>query len=169
MSTGALRPRHALFPGTFDPFTLGHLEILERAIALFGRVTVGVARNSGKRGIFEPDERAELVRGAVGRLAGVEVVLIPGLVVDACEELGADAIVRGVRGSADLDLEIRMARTNRTLLPRIDTVLLAPSPALAHVSSSLVREIAALGGDVSAFVPPNVAEALRARFGKGRS
>jgi pantetheine-phosphate adenylyltransferase len=102
-------------------------------------------------------------------LAGVDVALVPGLVVQACEELGADVIVRGVRGGADLEFEVQMARTNRTLSPAIDTVLLAPAPALAHVSSTLVREIAALGGDVSAFVPKNVADALRARHREKRS
>jgi pantetheine-phosphate adenylyltransferase len=163
------RTRHALFPGTFDPFTLGHLDLVERAVRLFGRATVGVARNAEKRSLFQPEERAELARAALSGIAGADVALVPGLVVRACEELGADVIVRGVRGGSDLELEIQMARTNRTLAPRIDTVLLVPSPALAHVSSTLVREIAALGGDVSPFVPKNVAEALRARFAGGRS
>jgi pantetheine-phosphate adenylyltransferase len=161
--------RHALFPGTFDPFTLGHKDLVERAARLFGRVTVGVAKNAEKRSLFDPEERAELARVALRGIAGVDVALIPGLVVRACEELGAEVIVRGVRGGSDLELEIQMARTNRTLAPRIDTVLLVPAPALAHVSSTLVREIAALGGDVSSFVPPNVAEALRTRFAGGRS
>jgi pantetheine-phosphate adenylyltransferase len=167
----AERPRrkHALFPGTFDPFTLGHLDLVGRAAAMFGRATVGVARNAEKRALFGAEERAELVRDAVRGLQGVDVVLVPGLVVRTCEEIGADVIVRGVRGGSDLDLEIPMARTNRALLPSIDTVLLAPSPELAHVSSTLVREIAALGGDVSLFVPKNVADALRARFSGGRS
>ena len=163
-----LRRSHALFPGTFDPFTLGHLDLVRRAARLFGRATVGVARNAEKRSLFGAEERTELAREALRGLAGVEVALVPGLVVRACEELGADVIVRGVRGGADLELEIQMARTNRTLAPSIDTVLLVPTPELAHVSSTLVREIAALGGDVSAFVPKNVAEALRARFAGGR-
>jgi pantetheine-phosphate adenylyltransferase len=161
------RRGHALFPGTFDPFTLGHLDLLQRAVALFGRATVGVARNSEKHSLFDAEARAELVRGAVRGLAGVEVALVPGLVVQACEDLGADVIVRGVRGGSDLEFEIQMARTNRTLLPKVDTVLLAPAPAFSHVSSSLVRDIAAAGGDVSAFVPKNVADALRARFARG--
>jgi pantetheine-phosphate adenylyltransferase len=163
------RTCHALFPGTFDPFTLGHLDLVRRAARLFGRVTVGVARNAEKRALFDPEQRAELARGALRGLAGADVALVPGLVVRACEELGADVIVRGVRGGSDLEFEIQMARTNRTLAPTIDTVLLVPSPTLAHVSSTLVREIAALGGDVASFVPPNVAEALRARFADGRS
>jgi len=163
------RRRHALFPGTFDPFTLGHLDLLERTVRLFGRATVGIARNAEKRSLFDAEERAELVRGAIAGLDGAEVALVPGLVVQACEDLGADVIVRGVRGGADLEFEIQMAQTNRTLLPRIDTVLLAPAPALAHVSSTLVRQIAAAGGDVSAFVPRNVADALRAKLEGGRA
>jgi len=162
------RRGHALFPGTFDPFTLGHLDLVGRAAAMFGRATVGVARNAEKRSLFGAEERAELAREAVRGLDGGDVVLGPGPVVRACEEIGADVIVRGVRGGSDLDLELQMARTNRALLPSIDTVLLVPAPELAHVSSTLVREIAALGGDVSRFVPKNVADALRARFAGGR-
>lgn len=155
---------HALFPGTFDPFTRGHLDLVARAARLFGRVTVAVARNPEKTSLFSPEERAELARGAVAGIVGVEVTLIPGLVVQACEDLRADVIVRGVRGGSDFDFEVQMARTNRGLLPRIETVLLAPAPELAHVSSTLVRQIAALGGDASGLVPPNVAAALRGRF-----
>ena len=156
--------RHALFPGTFDPFTRGHQDLVARAARLFGRVTVAVARNPEKQSLFGPEERAELARGALAGIAGVEVTLIPGLVVQACLDLGADVIVRGVRSGTDFDFEVQMARTNRGLLPSVDTVLLAPAPELAHVSSTLVRQIASLGGDPSLLVPPNVAAALRARF-----
>jgi pantetheine-phosphate adenylyltransferase len=161
--------RHALFPGTFDPFTLGHLDLVTRTQALFGHVTLGVARNPEKQCVFSAEERAELVRGAVRGIAGVEVVLIPGLVVQACEDLGAEVIVRGVRSGTDFDFEVQMAHTNKALLPRIETVLLAPSPQHAHVSSTLVRQIASLGGDASALVPENVARALHARFSPRRS
>ena len=164
MATPATAARHALFPGTFDPFTRGHLDLVARAARLFGRVTVAVAKNPEKSSLFSPEERAELVRGAVSGIGGVEVTLIPGLVVQACEELGADVIVRGVRGGSDFDFEVQMARTNQGLLPRIETVLLAPAPELSHVSSTLVRQIATLGGDPSGLVPPNVVSALRARF-----
>jgi len=166
-------PRHALFPGTFDPFTRGHQDLLARAARLFGRVTVAVARNPEKQSLFSPEERAELVRGAVAGLekdlgGRIEVTLIPGLVVQACEDLGADVIVRGVRSGSDFDAEAQMARTNRALAPRIDTVLLAPAPELSHVSSTLVRQIASMGGDPAGLVPPNVAAALRARFPRAR-
>jgi pantetheine-phosphate adenylyltransferase len=155
--------RHAFFPGTFDPVTLGHLDLVQRSLALFGRLTIAVAHNPGKSTLFGPEQRVELLREATQGLPGVEVVLIDGLVVQACEKLAADVIVRGVRSGTDFDYEVQMARTNRAMLPRIDTVLLAPSPAHAHISSTLVREIATLGGDASAFVPANVARALRER------
>lgn len=156
--------RHALFPGTFDPFTLGHLDLVRRALALFGRVTIAIAHNSEKQSFFGAEERVELIRAAVKGLAGVEVTLISGLAVQACQELAADVIVRGVRSGTDFDFEVQMARTNRSLT-RIDTVLLVPSPEHAHISSTLVREIATLGGDPSAFVPDNVAQALRRKRG----
>lgn len=158
------RARHALFPGTFDPFTRGHLDLVARARALFGKVTVAVARNPEKHAMFSAEERVELARAAIRGIPGAEAVLVPGLVVHACEELGADVIVRGVRGGTDFELEMQMARTNRVLLARIDTVLLVPAPEFSHVSSTLVRQIAALGGDASKLVPENVADALRARF-----
>jgi pantetheine-phosphate adenylyltransferase len=156
-------PKHALFPGTFDPVTRGHLDLVRRARQLFGRVTIAVAHNPEKKTLFGPEERVELLRGATRELADVEVTLIDGLVVDACAKLGADVIVRGVRSGTDYDVEVDMARTNREMLPRIETVLLAPSPEHAHVSSTLVRQILALGGDASAFVPAGVARALKER------
>jgi len=165
----AQAPRHALFPGTFDPVTLGHLELIQRALALFGRLTIAVAHNPGKTTLFGAEQRVELSREATQGLRGVEVVLIDGLVVQACESLAADVIVRGVRSGTDFDYEVQMARTNRKMLARIDPVLLAPSPENAHISSSLVREIALLGGDASSFVPPAVARALRERSTRGRS
>jgi pantetheine-phosphate adenylyltransferase len=157
------RAPHALFPGSFDPATLGHLDLVKRAHALFGRVTIGVAHNLDKKGLFTTEERIEMLRRAVHGQDGVEVRILRGLVVTACEELGATVIVRGTRNGTDFDFEVAMARTNRAMLPRIETVLLAPAPEFAHVSSSLVRQIALAGGDASQFVPPAVAEALRAR------
>lgn len=163
MSAGA-RALHALFPGTFDPFTRGHLALVERARALFGRLTVGVAEHAEKRPLFGAPERCELVREAIAGIPDVEVRRIEGLLVQACELLGADVIVRGVRSGTDFDYELLMARTNRALLPRIDTVLLVPDPGSADISSTLVRQVAAMGGELSAFVPPCVERALRRRF-----
>lgn len=158
-----MRARHALIPGSFDPLTLGHLDLAERALALFGRVTLGIATNPEKRGLFRPEERLELVREALASLDGADAVLVPGLAVDAAREVGANVLVRGARGGADFEFEIAMARTNGELSPGLDTVILAPSPRYAHVSSTLVRQIAALGGDVARFVPPNVSRALARR------
>jgi pantetheine-phosphate adenylyltransferase len=156
--------RHALFPGTFDPFTNGHLELVRRARRLFGRVTVGIGVHPEKRHLFEVAERAALVREATRELEGVEVRALDGLLVAACAELGCDVVVRGVRSATDFDYEVQMARTNRALSPALDTVLLVPDPSSAHLSSTLVRQIASMGGDVSAFVPACVERALRRRF-----
>jgi pantetheine-phosphate adenylyltransferase len=155
---------HALLPGTFDPPTLGHLDLIDRAAALFGRLTVGLADHPTKTALFTVEERLALLARLTGGKPGVRVVRIAGLLVDACEEFGATVLVRGVRHGTDLDYEIELARTNRALLPRIDTVLLVPAPEVAHVSSTLARQIARLGGSVRALVPPSVAEVIEARF-----
>ena len=159
----AQRAEHALFPGSFDPVTLGHVDLVERAHTLFGRVTVLVAHNPAKPGLFPVEERVALLEKSLAHLARVEVKSSTGLVVDAARELGCDALVRGVRSGTDFDFEVAMARTNRALAPALDTVLLVPSPAFAHVSSSLVREIELAGGNASAFVPKPVAAAFQAR------
>jgi pantetheine-phosphate adenylyltransferase len=163
------RAHHALFPGSFDPVTLGHLDLVRRAQALFGHVTVAVAHHPDKPGLFSASERVRLFRGAVEGIPDVEVLEIEGLVVDAAARLACDVIVRGVRSGTDFDYEISMARTNRALLPGVDTVLLAPPPEYAHISASLVRQIARLGGDTSSFVPPNVLRALEERCGRKKT
>ena len=159
-----MRAEHALFPGSFDPATLGHLDLIERARALFGRVTVGVARHADKRGLFSAEERVALLLEALGGRRVVEVRLVEGLVVDAARAWRCDVLVRGVRSASDFDYEVSMARTNRELDGSIETVLLAPAPQFVHISSTLVRQIAELGGDVTKFVPGPVARELRARF-----
>jgi len=157
--------RHALFPGTFDPPTVGHLDLVERALALFDRVTIAIAYNPEKKTLFDVEERLELCRLATRALPAVGVVAIRGLVVQACRDLAAHVIVRGVRSGTDFDYEVQMARTNRQMLAEVDTILLAPAPEHAHVSSTLVRQIATLGGDYRPFVPPEIALALGRRFG----
>lgn len=157
--------RHALFPGTFDPPTLGHLDLVARAVRLFGRVTVGLAEHHSKQAFFTAAERLELWRACLAEVEGASVTLLGGLVVDACRELGCDVIVRGVRSGTDFDYEAQMAGTNRSLAPSIETALLVTRPELAYISSTLVRQIASMGGDASRLVPPPVAAALRARFG----
>lgn len=157
--------RHALIPGTFDPPTLGHLDLVRRAASLFERVTLGVADHPGKQGLFAVEERLDLLRRCVEELSGVEVARIEGLLVDGARSLDCDVVVRGVRNGTDLDYEVPMIHTNRSLAPELETVLLSPSPGVAHISSTLVRQIARMGGDVGGMVPPPVAAALRDRLG----
>jgi pantetheine-phosphate adenylyltransferase len=154
---------HALFPGSFDPVTLGHVDLVTRALTLVGRVTVAVAVNPDKAGLFTAAERVDLLRRSLAHLDRVGVELATGLTVDAARDLGCDVILRGVRSGSDFDYEAAMARTNRALRPGLETLLMVPAPELAHVSSTLVRQIALCGGDPSAFVPRAVAEALRQR------
>lgn len=155
---------HAVFPGTFDPITLGHLDVIRRGVSLFEKVTVAVAAHTGKSEVFTLEERLELVRDAVAPFERVEVAPLSGLLVDGMRDLGANVVLRGVRSAADLEYERPMALANRALSAEIETVFLIPSAELGHVSSTLVRQIAQLGGDTSSFVPPDVAARLRARF-----
>jgi len=155
--------RHALFPGTFDPVTVGHVDLVRRSAALFERVTVGVASNPSKRELLSLEERVALLREVLQDLDNVAVEVLDGLVVDGARRLGAGVILRGARSAGDFEYEAQMARSNRALAPRIDTLVFASSPEHAHVSSTLVRQIAEFGGDVSAFVPPAVARALERR------
>jgi pantetheine-phosphate adenylyltransferase len=157
--------RHALLPGTFDPPTLGHLDLAGRAARLFGRVTVGLAEHPSKQALFAVEERLALLRECLAGIEGAGVVLLRGLVVDAARELGCQVIVRGVRSGTDFDYEAQMAGTNRVLAPEVETALLVTRADLSHISSTLVRQIASMGGDASPLVPSPVAAALRARFG----
>jgi pantetheine-phosphate adenylyltransferase len=154
---------HALFPGTFDPPTRGHVDLVHRAARLFERVTVAVAAHPTKSPLFTVDERLALLRESLADLDNVSVASISGLVVTACEQLECDVIVRGIRGGTDLQYEAEMASTNRTMSPRVDTLLMTPAPELAQISSTLVRQIAGMGGDVTPFVPDVVARAIAAR------
>jgi pantetheine-phosphate adenylyltransferase len=155
--------RHALFPGTFDPVTLGHVDLMRRSGVLFDRVTVGVARHPEKRELLPLEERLDLLRQVTRDLAHVSVEALDGLVVEGCRALGARAILRGLRSAADLDYELQMARSNRAMAPEIETVFLAASPEHAHISSTLVRQIAEMGGELGSFVPALVARALAKR------
>jgi pantetheine-phosphate adenylyltransferase len=152
----------AVFAGTFDPLTLGHLDLVRRGAALFARLVVCVSAE-GRATLFSAEERRALVAEAVAGVPGVSVSLFRGLLVDEARRHGARVLLRGVRGGKDLEAELPMAFANRALEPRLDTVFLTPAPAYALVSSSLVREVNALGGDPSAWVPPHVARALAAR------
>jgi pantetheine-phosphate adenylyltransferase len=154
---------HAVFPGTFDPITLGHLDVVRRALRLFDRVTVGVAQHHDKRQLLTAEERLELVREVLVPFERAEARPLDGLLVEGVRALGAQVVVRGVRGASDLEYERQMALTNRAMDPELETVFVLPAPELAHVSSTLVRQIAGLGGDLTPFVPPQVAAFLAKR------
>lgn len=156
----------ALYPGTFDPVTLGHLDVLERALRVFDHVEVTIAVNAAKRTLFTEAERAELIRASVAGMPGadrVSVTHFEGLLVEHARARGAVALIRGLRQVTDFDYEFRMALANRRLFPELQTVFLMPGEAHTFVAASIVREIHRWGGDVSSFVPPVVAEALAAR------
>jgi len=161
-STARVEPsRHAIFPGSFDPVTLGHLDVVERASRLFERVTIAVARHPSKRELLSLERRVELLRAATSRFGNVDVVAFSGLVVDGCRELGAHVIVRGIRNATDFEYEAQMARSNQAMAPEVDTVFVASNADHVHISSTLVRQVAELGGPLELFVPPTVAAALR--------
>ena len=162
--TAAKDSSRSLFPGSFDPVTLGHVDLITRAQVLFGEVTVLVAAEASKEPLFSVDERVELLRTTLAHLTGITISATRGLLVDAAREADAQVVVRGLRGGADLDYETQMAHTNRSLLPALDTVFLLAAPEVSFISSTLVRQIASLGGDVSALVPPAVAAALVQRY-----
>ncbi|MFC7405486.1 pantetheine-phosphate adenylyltransferase [Georgenia alba] len=149
----------AVCPGSFDPITLGHVDVVRRARAMFDEVVVALAHNPAKRYRFDLEQRAELARSAVGDLEGVRVDVVPGLLAEYCADVGAVAVIKGIRGPADLDAEHAMALMNRHLTG-VETVFLLGDPGLAHVASSLVKDVARHGGDVTDLVPPAVATAL---------
>jgi len=153
-----------IYPGTFDPVTYGHLDVLERAAKLFEHVTVAVAISSTKNALFTPEQRAELVRANLSHLPNVDVLSFEGLLVEFARKHQAHAIIRGLRALSDFEFEFNMALMNRHLEPNVETLFVMPKEAYSYTSSTLVKQIAKLGGDVAKFVPPNVAEALQKRY-----
>jgi pantetheine-phosphate adenylyltransferase len=160
--------RTALYPGTFDPVTNGHLDIVRRAALLFERVIVAVADSPRKGPLFALDTRCELVRGACGGFPGVEVRSFGGLLAEEYEALGIDVVIKGLRSVADFEYEFQQAQANRRLQPNFETVFFMPSDRNTCISSSLVREIFGLGGDVHDFVPENVHRLLAEMRAGGR-
>ncbi len=154
----------AIYPGTFDPITHGHTDIVLRATRLFDRVLVAVAASTQKHTTFTVEERIALARKALAGIARAEVLSFSGLLAEAARSAGAQVILRGLRAVSDFEYEFQMATMNRKLDPEADTLFLTPAEQYAFISSSLVREVAALGGDVGDFVHPHVAEALRHRL-----
>lgn len=160
--TGSTTVR-AAYTGTFDPITHGHADVIRRASRLFPELIVAVANNTSKQHIFTADEREDLARQVLADLDNVRVMRTSGLVVDFARAQGVTVLVRGVRNVGDYEYEMQMAGMNRHLNARVDTVFLAPAPQFAYISSTLVREIAMLKGDVTGLVPTLVAEALAAK------
>jgi len=153
----------AIYPGSFDPVTNGHLDLIERGSKMFGRLTVAVLRNDGKAPMFTLAERMEMLRESTGAFPNVEVDSFEGLLVDYARRVGARILLRGIRAVSDYEYELQMAMMNRRLEPGMETIFMLPAEAYSYLSSRLVREIAQLGGAVTGLVPPAVEQRLRER------
>ena len=151
----------AIYPGSFDPVTLGHLDIIERTAQVMDRVIVGVLNNRKKTPLFSVEERVNMLKSVTARLPNVEVKSFDGLTIDFARENGAKVIVRGLRAITDFEYELQLSQTNRVIAPEIDTLFLTTSLKYSYLSSSMVKEIAAYGGDISAFLPPEIARLMR--------
>ena len=158
--------KRAIYPGSFDPVTNGHLDVIERASKLFDEVIVAIADNVEKQPLFPLDDRLKMLRGSLNGRANVRVGQFAGLLVDFAMKEQADAVVRGLRAVSDFEFEFQMALMNRKLQGTVETIFLMPKEDYTYLSSRLVKEIARLGGDVSKFVPAEVARALRQKFSK---
>ncbi len=153
-----------VYPGTFDPITNGHIDLVERALNLFDHVIVAIAKSSKKNPLFSLEERVELTSKVLGHLGNVEVCGFDRLLADFVKEKGAAGLIRGLRAVSDFEYEFQLANMNRALAPDMESIFLTPSEKYSYVSSSLIREIASLGGDISQFVPKLVEDELKKKF-----
>jgi pantetheine-phosphate adenylyltransferase len=160
--------RTVIYPGSFDPVTNGHLDVMQRAAKLFDRVVMAVARNEGKQPLFTFEERVELLRQSIGHVPNAEVDSFDGLLMDYVESRSAQAVVRGLRAVSDFEFEFQLALMNRKLNERVETIFMMPKDTYTFLSSRIVKEIARLGGDVSSFLPEHVRIALMAKVRPGR-
>ena len=151
----------AVYPGTFDPLTLGHEDVVKRAARLFDEVVLAIAESSSKRPLFSLDERVQIATELLAPVANIKVVRFNGLLTEFLKKQGADVILRGLRAVSDFEYEFQMAGMNRKLLPRVETVFMTPSDDYMFVSATIVREIASMGGDVSQFVSPLVVKRMQ--------
>jgi pantetheine-phosphate adenylyltransferase len=158
--------RRAIYPGSFDPVTNGHLDVIERARKLFDEVIVSVAHNEEKQPLFTLEERLDLLREALGKIDNVRIAHFEGLLVDFAKKEEARAVIRGLRAISDFEFEFQMALMNRKLEAAVETIFLMPKEEYTYLSSRIVKEIARLGGDVSSFVPKVVGEALGKKLGR---
>ncbi len=156
--------QHCIYPGTFDPITYGHLDVLARAAKLFDRVTVAVADNPGKEPLFTVKQRLGMLQPNVEKFGNVTLVEFGGLLVDFCVQHQATAIIRGLRALSDFEFEFNMALMNRHLNQQVETIFVMPNEQFSYTSSTLVKQVAKYGGDVSHFVPANVAAALKKAY-----
>ncbi|MBE6900445.1 MAG: pantetheine-phosphate adenylyltransferase [Ruminococcaceae bacterium] len=156
--------KKAVCPGSFDPITNGHVDIIKRAAELFDEVTVLVVTNPDKKCVFSPEERCELIKKAVEGIEGIKVGSFSGLLADYVKKNEISAIVKGIRSSSDFEYEFQMALANRSLAPNAETVFITADPSNMYVSSSLIRQIAGFGGDISDFVPKNIAQEIEKRL-----
>jgi pantetheine-phosphate adenylyltransferase len=156
--------RHAIYPGSFDPITNGHLDVIERARKLFDEVIVAIAHNDEKQPLFTLEERLDLLQQTVGKIDNVRIAQFDGLLVDFALEQKAIAVIRGLRAVSDFEFEFQMALMNRKLQAAVETIFLMPKEEYTYLSSRIIKEIARLGGDVSSFVPITVAKALSGKF-----
>jgi pantetheine-phosphate adenylyltransferase len=157
----------ALYPGTFDPPTNGHIDLIQRGSKLFEHLTVAILKNPVKNPLFTVEERVEMLRESTGALGNVSVATFDGLMVEFARNLKATAVLRGIRAISDYEHEFQMALMNRRLAPEIETVFLQPAGRYSFVSSRMVKEVFGFGGDVTGLVPPNVLKRLRARINGG--
>jgi pantetheine-phosphate adenylyltransferase len=160
--------RTALYPGSFDPLTNGHLDIIERAAKLFDRVIVAVAKSEGKKPLFSLKERLDLVQRAIEPMDRTEAAAFDGLLVDYAEEHSVHAIIRGLRAISDFEFEFQLALMNRKLNRRVETIFMMPRETYTFLSSRLVKEVASLGGNIDCFVPEHVKAALARKFGSSK-
>lgn len=159
-----MRAHTVIYPGTFDPITNGHVNLTERAARLFDRVVVAIAHSEKKTPLFNLEQRVELCEVSLSHLDNVEVVGFSNLLTEFAKSQGSSCVLRGLRAVADFEYEFQLANMNRAMYPEFESIFLTPSEHLSYISSSLVREIAALDGDITPFVPAPVAEALAQRF-----
>ncbi|WP_395748414.1 pantetheine-phosphate adenylyltransferase [Prosthecobacter sp.] len=157
--------RRAIYPGSFDPITNGHLDVLQRAAGIFDNLIIAVARDNAKQSLFTVEERVELIRNAAAEIPGIEVMPFDGLLVNFARKHKAVALVRGLRAVSDFEFEFQLALMNRKLEPNLETLFLMPREEYTYISSRLVKEICRLGGHIDQFVPPNVVTALREKLG----
>lgn len=155
----------AIYPGSFDPITYGHIDLIERMSPIFGELVVAIASSSAKSALFSPEERSELAKSCLSHVPGVSVQIQEGLTIDFAQKVGARVILRGLRAVSDFEYESAMANVNKKLAPHIETMIVLTRPEYSYISSRMVKEVAQFGGDVQSLVPADVASALKRKKG----